>query len=269
MSQDSDRFEQLTFEQRLQMLRATKLQQTQEKQQVLGAMDYDDWALILPPPERRKLIKTISSSGIPINDCLLDGFELQSNHLSGGFFGPRAVGANFRALLEAHPVYIDPVSSLAGGYMASFNSYRKPQWNPDFDYSHLAPEIERITGIKGELKSFAMQAVTHGEDALGEAFYRPFQDIIDRSGVPVRLQHCGPRFGLYFGVTDPVRNYRQAAQQDERMLLTFVAGCIRRGVYFHVSAHHGFSAAHTAQDMHRALEGIEGAMADVRRQHVG
>lgn len=29
--------------------------------------------------------------------------------------------------------------------------------------------IERITGIKGELKSFAMQAVTHGEDALGEA----------------------------------------------------------------------------------------------------
>lgn len=29
--------------------------------------------------------------------------------------------------------------------------------------------IERITGVKGELKAFAMQAVTHGEDALGEA----------------------------------------------------------------------------------------------------
>lgn len=29
--------------------------------------------------------------------------------------------------------------------------------------------IERLTTIKGELKSFAMQAVTHGEDALGEA----------------------------------------------------------------------------------------------------
>ncbi|MDD2239944.1 MAG: 2-isopropylmalate synthase [Kiritimatiellae bacterium] len=29
--------------------------------------------------------------------------------------------------------------------------------------------IERLTDIKGELKSFAMQAVTHGEDALGEA----------------------------------------------------------------------------------------------------
>ena len=29
--------------------------------------------------------------------------------------------------------------------------------------------IERITGVHGELKAFAMQAVTHGEDALGEA----------------------------------------------------------------------------------------------------
>ena len=29
--------------------------------------------------------------------------------------------------------------------------------------------IDRLTGIKGELTSFAMQAVTHGEDALGEA----------------------------------------------------------------------------------------------------
>ena len=29
--------------------------------------------------------------------------------------------------------------------------------------------IDRLTGVKGELKSFAMQAVTHGEDALGEA----------------------------------------------------------------------------------------------------
>ncbi|NLB66119.1 MAG: 2-isopropylmalate synthase [Lentisphaerae bacterium] len=28
--------------------------------------------------------------------------------------------------------------------------------------------IDRITGIKGDLKSFAIQAVTHGEDALGE-----------------------------------------------------------------------------------------------------
>ena len=69
---------------------------------------------------------------MPITDCLLDGFEPRPNHPGGGFFGPRACGENFGRLLRAHPVYIDPVSSLAGGYMVNFMSYRKIHWNPDF-----------------------------------------------------------------------------------------------------------------------------------------
>ncbi len=132
----------LSYAERLEALRAAKLEQTREKQRVIGAMDHDDWALVLPPPERRRLVQTMSSSGMPITDCLLEGFEIQSNHPSGGFFGPRAVGANFRALLEVHPTYIDPMSSLAGAYMVNFMSYRKPHWNPDLDYPHLRPEQE-------------------------------------------------------------------------------------------------------------------------------
>ena len=62
----------LTYQERIEALRATKLAQTQEKQQVIGAMDYDDWALILPPPERRILIDTISPSGVPIKDVLTE-----------------------------------------------------------------------------------------------------------------------------------------------------------------------------------------------------
>ncbi|MEP7359013.1 MAG: hypothetical protein ABI847_17315, partial [Anaerolineales bacterium] len=122
----------LTFDQRLDALRAAKLQQTLEKQKVLGAMDHDDHALILPPPESRQLVQAISSSGMPISDCLLSSFEVISNHPSGGFFGPRACGENFGRLLRVHPVYIDPASSLAGGYMVNFMSYRKPHWNPDY-----------------------------------------------------------------------------------------------------------------------------------------
>ncbi len=126
-----------TYAERLEALRATKMAQTREKQEVIGSMDHDDWALILPPPERRRIVRTMSSSGMPITDCLLEGFEVESNHPSGGFFGPRAVGANYRRLLDCHPTYIDPMSSLAGGYMVNFMSYRKPHWNPDLDYPHL------------------------------------------------------------------------------------------------------------------------------------
>ena len=144
--------ERTTWTERLEALRAAKLAQTRAKQEIIGAMDHDDWALILPPPERRKLVQTMSTSGMPITDCLLDGFEIRPNHPSGGFFGALAVGDNFRALLEAHPTYIDPNSSLAGGYMVNFMSYRKPHWNPDFDFQHLRSDQQRYglgSGIGG------------------------------------------------------------------------------------------------------------------------
>jgi formate C-acetyltransferase len=75
-----------------------------------------------------------------MTDVLLKEFVPESNHPSGGLFGARATGKNFRRLCEIHPVYLDPVSSLAGGYMVNFLSCRNPQWNPDFDYSHLHAE---------------------------------------------------------------------------------------------------------------------------------
>lgn len=132
----------LSLRDRLEALRATKLAQTAEKQALIGSMDHDDWGLILPPPDRRKIVQTMSSSGMPITDCLLEGYEVQPNHPSGGFFGPRAVGQNYRSLLEAHPVYLDPLSSLAGGYMVNFMSYRKPHWNPDFSAAQFRAEID-------------------------------------------------------------------------------------------------------------------------------
>lgn len=140
----------MNYQQRIDQLRATKLAQTREKQEVIGAMNYDDWAMILPPPEQREIVKTISPSGVPITDVLLRGYQPQSNHPNGGWFGPRAVGANFRKLLESHPIYVDPVSGLAGGYRTNFMSYRKVHWNPDFDFSHLHEAQKRYqlgTGI--------------------------------------------------------------------------------------------------------------------------
>ena len=96
-----------SFQERIDALVKAKLAQTHEKLQVTGYKDHDDHALILPPPERRRLVQTISSSGMPIVDCLINDFETIPNHPSGGFFGPKAVGENFRRLLEVHPTYVD------------------------------------------------------------------------------------------------------------------------------------------------------------------
>ena len=132
----------LTYQQRLDALRTTKSHHTREKQGLIS-MDEDDHGLILPPPELRELVETVGGSGNIIRDVLIKGFKPKSNHPSGGFFGPKAVGENFRRLLEIHPTYIDPMSSLASRYMVNFLSYRQPHWNPGFDYSHLHAEQKK------------------------------------------------------------------------------------------------------------------------------
>jgi pyruvate-formate lyase len=133
----------LTYADRLEALRATKMRHTEEKWREIGVMDMDDHGIILPPPESRKVIVVTSGSGFSMTDVLFKEFVPKSNHPSGGFFGARSCGENFRALLEMHPVYIDPMSSLAGGHMVNFMSYRNVGWNPDFDYSHLQEEQQR------------------------------------------------------------------------------------------------------------------------------
>lgn len=70
----------LSYQERLDALRETKLRQTQEKIDYIGAMDHDDWAVVLPPPDRRKVAHVLSSSGVPITDVLLDGIAIESNH---------------------------------------------------------------------------------------------------------------------------------------------------------------------------------------------
>jgi pyruvate-formate lyase len=115
----------LSYAERTAALRATKLEQTRIKQQrmrdegAVGRMDADDSGQV-PLPFGRAYVAT-------------------PNHPCGGIFGARANGLAMRALLEAHPVHIDPMSSLAGGWMLDLTPQRKQWWNPDIPYDHLRP----------------------------------------------------------------------------------------------------------------------------------
>jgi formate C-acetyltransferase len=106
-------------------------------------MDYDDQGQVLPPPEVSEIVEVVSGSGVKVRQVILKDFRPVSNHASGGFFGPRSTGENFRELLKVHPTYIHPVNSLCGVYMVNFMSYRQPDWNPDFDFSHLHEEQKK------------------------------------------------------------------------------------------------------------------------------
>lgn len=243
--------QELTFAERIAMLRATKMRHTEEKWRVLGSMDMDDLPVILPPPESRKVVRIISGSGLSMPDAMFSGFSPRSNHPSGGIFGARACGENIRRLMEMHPPYVDPVSSLAGAYMAHFLSCRNPGWNPDFDYSHLQPEQEKYRlhhGI-GAVQHFCqdmtigfelgwggiLEKIRHfrnvNTDLEAQELYdgledlvRGFQNWIGRHAAAARLMaetEENPQLRrnlLEIGdintrlVTDPPRTFREACQ---------------------------------------------------------
>jgi glutamate-1-semialdehyde 2,1-aminomutase len=88
--------------------------------------------------------------------------------------------------------------------------------------------------------------------------------LFERHKISARVQGLGARFGIYFGVNGPVRNYRDAVQHHRAQMLRFVKSAIAHGVYFHdyggAACHHGFCAAMTLADIEEALQRLDDAV---------
>lgn len=97
--------------------------------------------------------------------------------------------------------------------------------------------------------------------ALADRLYDGMNAIFHRQAFPARCQGLGARFGLYFGITDEVKTYRDTERQDATLALRFFKGMADRAVYFCDGGgkpmHHGFSSAHTPADMDRVLQATE------------
>jgi len=99
---------------------------------------------------------------------------------------------------------------------------------------------------------------------VAERLYDGLQEIFTRHGITARVQGVGARFGIYFGITDKVTNYRDAVKHHRQQMLRFVAAAIANGVYFHdyggAACHHGFCAAMTMADVDEALNRLDRAV---------
>ncbi len=159
-----------------------------------------------------------------------------------------------------------PISALTG--RRAVMEHLRPLGESEMSGTFLA-HLTAVKAARAALHEYARPGFFEALNARADRFYRAFQGAIERSGVRLRLQHVGPRFGLYFGVAGPVTNYREAAAQDRAMLMTFIAACFERGVYLAVSPHHGFSAAHTDADLGHVADVFEEALQQVHRAHPG
>jgi len=97
--------------------------------------------------------------------------------------------------------------------------------------------------------------------ALEDRLYAGIREIMARRGIACWVQGVGARFGLLFGLEAEPTNYRQVAQQDLAMADKFSLACLDRGVFMAPrSPHHGFSSAHTLEDVDRTLDLMDQAL---------
>src|SRR5262249_10877187 len=104
--------------------------------------------------------------------------------------------------------------------------------------------------------------------ALAERLYGELNALFNRHGIVARVQGLGARFGIYFGVTEKVRSYRDALRHQREQMLRFVAAAIEHGVYFHdyggAACHHGFCAAMTFAEVDATLPRLDAAPTQVK-----
>ncbi len=102
------------------------------------------------------------------------------------------------------------------------------------------------------------------ERLLGNAgfFFKEIDGLFRAKGFEAVLQHLGCGFGIYFGTTERVTNYRQFQKLDWDMGKTFFAKVIQRGVYFHTDF--TVSAAHTREDLSKALEAMNDVIDEMK-----
>ncbi len=118
-----------TYDERIRLLRARKVAQTEEKARKGGA-DEDDYGLI---------------------DQDEFQFELKPNHPNGSIYGYKAWQENYCRLLSEHPIYCDPLDAFVGkGFL--FMERLRPKahkWNPDYPYDELQKVFDKYDIISG------------------------------------------------------------------------------------------------------------------------
>jgi glutamate-1-semialdehyde 2,1-aminomutase len=104
--------------------------------------------------------------------------------------------------------------------------------------------------------------------ALAGRLYDGLNEVFDRHSVAGRAEGLGARFGIYFGLMQPVRGYRDVVRHQREQMLRFIAAAARHGVYFHdyggAACHHGFCAAMTTADAEEVLNRLDDAVRELQ-----
>ena len=125
-----------TYQRRMESLRKTKQEHTFAKRAQKGYTDEDDYGNIPVPPEFR--------------------FRPQPNSPNGGVYGYDGLSRALEGMLDAYPVYVDPLEILCGRWSKLLTDYRaQTRWDEvRFPYDDLKP-LQKLYDITSGLDNEA------------------------------------------------------------------------------------------------------------------
>ena len=103
-------------------------------------------------------------------------------------------------------------------------------------------------------------------EATGSALRAGLQEIMDRHGVPARVQGMGSMLQAFFTDLPKVGTYREALRSDLALFSRFAHQMIRRGVFVHPDGfeHWFVSAAHGEREVGLILDSADDSIAAAR-----
>ena len=107
--------------------------------------------------------------------------------------------------------------------------------------------------------------------ARSDRLYKGINETMQRLGIQGRANGTGARFSFLFGPAaevDPLVNYCDTSTNDWETTIRFYGKALERGIYFHSSWHEGISSMHTDADIDLALERIEDALVDLKKEGI-
>ncbi|MCB1103194.1 MAG: aspartate aminotransferase family protein [Opitutaceae bacterium] len=158
-----------------------------------------------------------------------------------------------------------PLSAICGH--ADIMDRFKPVGDVQHSGTFNAPLLNVLAGAAFCAEAESPEFYPHLEK-IGARFYEGVDGIVRDLGLPIQVPRFGARFGLMLGLDDTPVDYRDALRHRRDLMLEFVRQTARRGVYFHdyggAPCHHGFSVAHTVEDIDRVLEVLASAFAAIK-----
>lgn len=154
-----------------------------------------------------------------------------------------------------------PISAIAGK-----KEIMSKLMDPELPVAHGGTFSGNLIGVTAAMASLNIMMESDFYPhlfATANLLFDKMQTLFDEEGIPARVQHVGSSFFIYFGITEPLTDYRQFKKLDQQLAERFFQGCIEKGVYFHTDF--TVSAAHTEADIDETLDKMQIVISNIKR----